>query len=69
MQLDTIAKALQPDIIHSFWTMLSELESQADNTGDAVLHVQVEAWYRQWNRMTGDNKQPRWLSRGAAREK
>ena len=63
MQLDTIAKPHQADVIASFWAMMRELESQADNEKDAVLHVQVEGYYRLWNRMTGDNKQPIWLTR------
>ena len=56
MNLNTIAKSLQPDVISSFWAMLQELRSQADGNDDRVLKVQVEGWYRQWNAMTGDNK-------------
>lgn len=32
----------------------------ADNNDDTVLKVQVEGWYKQWNRMTGDDKEPNW---------
>ncbi len=42
---------------------MTELETQANNTDDGVLKHQVEGWYRQWNRMTGDNKSPRWVSK------
>jgi acyl carrier protein len=63
MQLTTIPKRMQPDVISSFWTMLSELRSQADSDDDTVLKVQVEGWYRQWNEMTGDNKTACWSSR------
>lgn len=62
MNLNTIAKSLQPDVISSFWTMLQELHSKADDNDDRVLKVQVEAWYRQWNAMTGDNKTVTWSS-------
>jgi acyl carrier protein len=60
MNLNTITKSLQPDVISSFWTMLQELRSQADGNDDRVLKVQVEGWYRQWNTMTGDNKTVTW---------
>ena len=60
MNLNTIAKSLQPDVISSFWAMLQELRSQADGNDDRVLKVQVEGWYRQWNAMTGDNKTVTW---------
>lgn len=40
---------------------MSELESQAFSDNDRTLMVQVEGWFRQWNRMTGDFKKPRWL--------
>jgi hypothetical protein len=62
MQLETIAKKHQKDIIASFWSMLRELETQADNEGSALAKHFVEAYYRQWNEMTGDNKSPRWVS-------
>jgi acyl carrier protein len=60
MELNTIPKRMQPDVISSFWTMLGELRSQADNNDDTILKVQVEGWYRQWNEMTGDNKTACW---------
>lgn len=61
MQLDTIKRSLQPDVISSFWTMLQELQSQAENDNDVWLKVQVEGWYRQWNAITGDDSLPKWL--------
>lgn len=60
MNLTTIPKRMQPDVISSFWSMLGELRTQADNDDDRTLKVQVEGWYRQWNEMTGDNKEPKW---------
>lgn len=62
MNLITIKKSLQPDIISSFWTMLRECEGQAENDNDCVLKHQVEGYYRQWNLMTGDEKEPRWVT-------
>jgi hypothetical protein len=64
-QLKTIAPAMQEDVIASFWTMMKECESDADTNKDAVLKVWVEGWFRQWNRMTGDDKQPAWVTRAA----
>ena len=58
MQLTTIAKEEQADMISSFWSMLRELEEHAENNLDKHF---VECYYRQWNRVTGDNKKPRWL--------
>lgn len=42
---------------------MRECESKADNDSDPVLKVWVEGWYRQWNRMTFDTKQPIWVIR------
>lgn len=67
MNLTTIQKRLQPDIIGSFWTMLQELRSKADSDDDLVLKTQVEGWYRQWNTMTGDNKRVEWSGQPAER--
>ena len=58
MQIATIAKEEQANMISSFWSMLRELESHAENNLDKHF---VEGYYRQWNRVTGDNKKPRWL--------
>ena len=63
LELYKIKRSMHHDIISSFWTMMTELETQANNTDDRVLKHQVEGWYRQWNRMTGDNKSPRWVSK------
>lgn len=60
MQTKTIAPELQEDALSSFWTMLQELESLTYKDKDPVLRLWVEGWYRQWNAMTGDDKQPRW---------
>lgn len=60
---ETIAKSKQADFISSFWTMLQECETKADSGSEPVLKHWVEAWYKQWNDVTGDNKQPAWLSR------
>lgn len=64
MQTKTIAPALQENFIASFWTMLRENESRADDKKDTILMAWVEGWYRQWNEVTGDNKKPAWISRG-----
>ena len=64
MQTKTIPANMQEDVIGSYWVMLREYESNADNTNDAIGKIQVEAFYRQWNEMTGDNKVPIWVTRG-----
>jgi len=51
-------------MISSFWSMLRELESVADNAGcDVVLRHHVKCYYKQWNRITGDDKRPIWETR------
>jgi hypothetical protein len=40
--------------------MLGECESKAESNNDAVLKHWVSQWYKQWNRIIGDNKKPRW---------
>lgn len=59
LELNKIKRSMHADIIASFWMMLRELEEKADY-GSQLDKVQVEGWYRQWNRMTGDDKVPRW---------
>lgn len=53
-----IAKELQSDVMASFWAMMMELESSAENQLDRHF---VEGYFRQWNRVMNDNKLPRWL--------
>jgi hypothetical protein len=60
MQLTSIPKDEQEDALSSFWTMLQECEAKADDKNDPVLKRWVEQWYEQWNRITQDNKAPRW---------
>ena len=61
MQTDTISKNLQQDVIASFWMMMQELRTHAENMNDPILKMQVEGWYRQWNEITGDTKVPDWV--------
>lgn len=65
INLSKIPAGMQPDIISSFWTMMRECESKADNDRDPILKLWVEGWYRQWNRMTGSVQQPIWMTRAA----
>ena len=48
-----------PNVMDSFWTMLQECETKANNN-DIVLKHWVKQWYKQWNRIMGDNKNPIW---------
>ena len=52
-------------VLDSFWIMLTELASQADNEDDRTLKVMVEGFARQWNSLTGSNYQPPWVVRAA----
>mgnify|MGYP000432074084 CR=1 FL=1 len=61
MQLEKIPAKMHKDVIGSFWYMMRELETVAEDNSDGILMIQVEGFYRQWNEMTGDNKSPRWI--------
>lgn len=52
------------DAMDTFWTMLKECETSADNRDDRVLKHCVEGWYSQYARITGGEiKEPRWIER------
>lgn len=53
------------NLLASFWSMLRECESKADSNKDAVLRLQVEGYYRQWNHLTGQDHAPAWVRRAA----
>jgi len=50
----------QQNILDSFWIMLQECESKAEQNNDAVLKHWVNQWYQQINRITGKNHKPDW---------
>lgn len=60
MQITNIAEHEQEDMITSFWMMLRECEAHAIDNNDPMLRYWVEGWYRQWNRVTNDNKKAPW---------
>lgn len=62
-QFKTIEAGLQEGVIGSFWQMLRQLESSADDKKNMLEKHFVEGWYAQWNEMTGDDKQPMWKTR------
>lgn len=52
----------QQNMLSSFLQMLVECEIKAQCDNDPVLKHWVEQWFQQWNRVTGDNKKPQWIS-------
>ena len=64
-----IPKSEQANIMASFWSMLRELESQADDKNRELEKHQVEGYYRQWNKIMDDNKEPYWVTRNNDLEK
>ncbi len=58
-----IPKDEQANVMSSFWSMMTTLESDADNTGNQLDRHQVEGYFRQWNKLMKDNKEPRWVVR------
>lgn len=63
MQLINIPESEQKDWIESFWQMLRECETKADNENDVILKRWVEGYYKQWNRVTKSNLDPVWVAR------
>jgi hypothetical protein len=63
VQMTEIPANEQENVLSSFWTMLQECESKADDGKNAVLRHWVVQWYAQWNRITGDSKEPRFVTR------
>ena len=63
INLTKIPKNEQEGMLTSFWTMLGTLESIADSTKNPLDMHMVTAMYKQWNRITGDNKSPVWVER------
>lgn len=65
VQMTSIPKKEQENVLASFWSMMRECESKVDDSGgkEPVLRHQVEQWYGQWNRITGDSKEPVWKTR------
>ena len=53
----------QNNVMASFWTMMSMLETQADNDNSTLDKHFVEGYFRQWNLIMKDNKQPVWQRR------
>jgi hypothetical protein len=58
----TIPKKDQADVLAVFWAMMREQEEQAYDNGSPLDRHLVESSYRLWNRVTGDNHQPRWMT-------
>ena len=53
----------QTGVMESFWSMMMELESQADSDRNPLEKHMVEGYFRQWNRIMKDNKTPIWVRR------
>lgn len=60
VQMEKIPQHLHKDVIGSYWIMLQELQSKAEENNDIMLKRWVESFYRQWNEITGDDKKARW---------
>lgn len=55
-----IPKSEQDNVMGAFWFMLRECEERAFDQKDPILKHFVESYYETWNRVTGDQKKPRW---------
>lgn len=70
IELNKIKRSMHADVIASFWSMLQHLDNECvDNKKDVILRRQVEGYYAQWNRMTGDSKIPRFKQIEEAQKK
>lgn len=54
-----IPKEEHDNVMSCFWMMMRELEEQAENYFDRHM---VNGYYDLWNRVTGEDKKPRWKS-------
>lgn len=63
VNLTKIPASEQEGVLASFWSMLRECESRADAEKDAVGRHLVSEWYKQWNRITGQQHVPAWVAR------
>lgn len=63
LDLETIPPEEQANVLSIYWQLLGECESLADNENDAMLQRLVEGGFRQWNKITGQNHAPRWVTR------
>lgn len=61
-QYTSIPKAEQANILSAYWMMMRELEEQAYDSKRVLDRLQVEGFYRLWNRVSGENKKPRWMT-------
>ena len=53
----------QTGVMESFWSMMKELESQADQERRNLEKHMVEGYFRQWNRIMKDTARPSWVLR------
>lgn len=54
-----IPKEEHDNVMSSFWMMMRELEEKAESQFDRHF---VNGYYELWNRVTGEDKKPRWKS-------
>ncbi len=63
INLTSIPKDEQENILSGFWVLLTETEQNADNENNPVTKHIVEEYYKLWNRITGQNHEPIWIRR------
>jgi hypothetical protein len=51
------------NLMGTFWSMMMELETQADNENNTLSKHFVEGYFRQWNDLCDDDKVPVWIRR------
>lgn len=61
----SIPKKEQENVMSSFWMMLKTCESNVDNSDEKnpLEKRWVEQWFQQWNRLSGENHEPIWVTR------
>lgn len=62
-QTKTIPANEQENVLSCFWAMLQECESKAESENSTFLKTRVVQWYAQWNAVTGDSIEPRFIVR------
>lgn len=59
-QYTSIPEEEQENVLAVMWIMIGRLHEEARNNGDVLARRDVEAYYRLWNRITGDNHMAAW---------
>lgn len=59
-QYKSVPEDQQENFIHMYWIILRTVEEAVRDSGDVLTKGDVEAAYRVWNSVTGDEHKAAW---------